>query len=552
MTTLCIIGGGASGVGLAWVLARAQQLGLGGQGWQITLLHDQPALGGHSFSVPVRTAKRSYAIDLGVQMIAPVMYPNLKTQLALPEFAPVALQPVDLKLSAAFPPANGATPYWGNFAAYQNTSLYQQGEGDCATFEKLLASLLRDLWDSGETLEAFLEGHSGRFKDLSFFESYFLDPYMSIMNGYGQALLDKVKLLDVWPLFKYGYARFTREGEGFARFRDGSSSWIEAMADQAKAQLGGSLEIVLGATATALCPGSEGPTVSWNDAGGSHQQGFDAVVSTLDMNGNSALLDNPTNQASGAWAFYAPYVGTVSQDGDDFTNSVWPLEPGFCYLHRDPTLLAPGLPSPPQEVLQFTGTWATQQQPYDITWTFTTYVERNLLGVTDDPEFVDYYLTMYGFDPTKARQQGIDVPVPDPGKVLRSMNWVHGMWLPTFMLPQKEAFANAQGVSRFAKPNPEQRDTRIFFAGNNLTMDSEEGAFVSALALAQYAFGIPSFDCIANGASVESAAAFGELLFFYELMFEMGGAQGGGGLAGWRRHLRQLEQLARVAGRTLG
>jgi hypothetical protein len=157
-------------------------------------------------------------------------------------------------------------------------------------------------------------------------------------------------------------------------------------------------------------------------------------------------------------------------------------------------------------------------------------------GRTDDPEFTDYYLTMYDFDPAKARQQGVDVPVPNQAKVIAPtpMNWVHGMWLPTFMLAQKDAFANVQGVSRFARPNPEQRETRIFFAGNNLTMDSEEGAFVSALALAQYAFGIPSFDCIASGASVEEAAAFAELLFFYELMFEMGGSQRGAGLSCWR------------------
>jgi hypothetical protein len=121
---------------------------------------------------------------------------------------------------------------------------------------KLLASLLRDLWDSGETLEAFLEGHASRFKDLSFFESFFLDPYMSIMNGYGQALLDKVKLLDGWPLFKYGYARFTREGEGFARFRDGSSFWIQAMAEQAQRSAGPTQTARLRSPSTSSSPRS--------------------------------------------------------------------------------------------------------------------------------------------------------------------------------------------------------------------------------------------------------------------------------------------------------
>jgi hypothetical protein len=40
-------------------------------------------------------------------------------------------------------------------------------------------------------------------------------------------------------------------------------------------------------------------------------------------------------------------------------------------------------------------------------------------------------------------------------------------------------------------PYPNQPKTGIFFAGNNLTMDSEEGALGSALVVADYAFDIP-------------------------------------------------------------
>src|SRR5215510_2469784 len=113
--SLCIVGGGASGVALAWCLAKARQLGLPGKQFKITLLHDQPQLSGHSFSVPVTVNGVQHVIDLGVQMIAPSVYPNLNLMLQLPEFLSVHLSDVSLKISCAFPPQGANTPYWGNF-----------------------------------------------------------------------------------------------------------------------------------------------------------------------------------------------------------------------------------------------------------------------------------------------------------------------------------------------------------------------------------------------------------------------------------------------------
>jgi hypothetical protein len=149
-----------------------------------------------------------------------------------------------------------------------------------------------------------------------------------------------------------------------------------------------------------------------------HTEVFDGVVLTTDMEVNGKLLggdDNPLKN------FYAQYVG---QD-------VWDLIPGFCYLHQDPDILAPDTPRPPEETLQFTAYWATQQKPFDLTKSWTTYSYKNLMGVAD-PDF-EYYLTMYGFDPAT------DPSVPTPKKPVdpTPMNWVHGMWLPSFMWNQK-------------------------------------------------------------------------------------------------------------------
>ncbi len=111
-------------------------------------------------------------------------------------------------------------------------------------------------------------------------------------------------------------------------------------------------------------------------------------------------------------------------------------------------------------------------------------IESNLLGITLKDPADEWYLTMYGFDPA---DYGITPPPTIPG---HSFEWVHGMWMPTYMVEQKLAFHMAQSISPFHPPRPGQQKTGIYFAGNNLTMDSEEGALMSALCLAKYAFGV--------------------------------------------------------------
>src|SRR5262245_12286025 len=115
--SICIVGGGATGVALLWLLAKAQKRNPGAHQYEITLLHNDlvkdkygqdqpgiPSLGGHSRSVAVEVNGKEYWIDLGVQMIAPAMYPNLMCMLQLPEFSGVKMARVPLKVSCAFPP----------------------------------------------------------------------------------------------------------------------------------------------------------------------------------------------------------------------------------------------------------------------------------------------------------------------------------------------------------------------------------------------------------------------------------------------------------------
>ena len=180
------------------------------------------------------------------------------------------------------------------------------------------------------------------------------------------------------------------------------------------------------------------------------------------------------------------------------------------------------MPDPLQETLQFTASYATGVSPYDLSATYTTYIERNLLQVPEpDADDFPYLLTMYGYDPTNYAGPPPAPPVPDPAKTLWSSNWIHGMWLPSFMWGQKLAFHAVQGTSPHYAPYRSQPDTSVYFAGNNLTMDSQEGAIGSALVLAEYAFGIPAQQyATASSPSaglVLRASAFFEL--FWNMMF---------------------------------
>ena len=229
------------------------------------------------------------------------------------------------------------------------------------------------------------------------------------------------------------------------------------------------------------------------------------VVSTVDMWTLSKLLVEDAR-----WPFYEKYIGTQTEYG----TTVWDLQPGYCYLHQDRSVLAPGLQHGNLETLQFTASYSgTPDGGYDLATTFTTYIESNLVGVDLQNPDDEWYLTMYGYDPTKV--DGIRVP-SDPHT---SMQWEHGMWLPSFMVGPKLAFHGAQSISAHAKPHAEQQQTGIFFAGNNLTMDSEEGAFVSTMALAEYAFGLDATELVACDDTTTSALAEAEFAVLYELMF---------------------------------
>ena len=187
---VCVIGGGATGVALLWTLAQDKKARAE---WDITLIHNQSKLGGHSLTYSVKHNGKTFDIDIGVQFIAPMLYPNVHEMLQRPEFISrvEVFDYNDLRIACAFPREDGKPMNWGNFPEYQqgeNFQLFnQEMQAESAAFEKAVG---RSIFGSmGESLSTFFKSPPGSFKKPERWVNYFLKPYLSIINGYGAALM---------------------------------------------------------------------------------------------------------------------------------------------------------------------------------------------------------------------------------------------------------------------------------------------------------------------------------------------------------------------------
>jgi hypothetical protein len=510
---VCIIGGGATGVALLWALSQDKKAR---QEWDVTLIHNQPKLGGHSLTYPVPHNGKTFNVDIGVQFIAPMLYPNVHEMLKHPDFksrVPVFNYP-ELKIACAFPRDEHNRPVnWGNFPAYQQGekfALYtQEMEADSGTFQNFIGrSILRS---GNETLSDYFNSQPAGFKDSKKWVNYFLKPYLSIINGYGAALMHETIFGDLFPLFtKFPLPRswglptplgsFTNPGVGWQRFTNGARSWVQAMADVAQTLAPAAIHTSSCAQAVWTDPKTRQVTVQWVGGEGNLQEEvFDKVVLTTDMWTNSILLNNADNQH--LWKkLYKEYIGyglnyedSVSgphpaadklcsyPDPKYGSKPVWDLMWGMCYIHTDSCMLSPDLMDQ-EETLQFNAYYApgTKDGNYNLSKTFTTYIQKNVLS---DPDADGLYLTMYGYIPDPATDK-----VPDPTKVCFQEPWTHGKWTPAFMSGPKGQLHLAQGLGTVSYPG--QSDTNVYFAGNNTVADSEEGALDSAMAMAEYAFNV--------------------------------------------------------------
>lgn len=492
---IAVVGGGAAGCSLAWTLMRPETQGLA----DVTVFHDEEEVGGHSKTIPIwfdGTGKghvassaspapagtQTFPVDIGVQFVCPTLYPNLYKQLAQPELGgAVKLTPhPELRISTSF----GPTINWGNFPAYQTGPRFSPcwdftTRSQAAAFQKDVA------WGpftplDGITFSTQVERYlqvKGVDWTTNFFR-YLLIPYLSIINGYGTGDLLETTFEDLFPIFtklpviqKLGpYAAFTETGKGWDRFTDGASAWVAAMAGYAKTK---GAKILGGRTVLAVYPSSGGKKVTIEHAATADVQAaianpmhpvprtaveFDDVVLTTDMTTNRSILDNPQN---GLYAAQKDYIAA----------SKFALIPGVCYIHQDDECLSPHLRDKKEDG-QFVGSYAMGQTapggndyglPYDLTNAFQTYLMKNILGTP-----YDCHVSMYA-DAAGAKK-------PDPAKVLYTKEWRHGRWVASFFDQAKKELHRIQGLGH------------VWFAGNNTTVDSEEGALVSAMAIADQMF----------------------------------------------------------------
>lgn len=484
-----VVGAGASGCALAWSLMQDDVR----PHVEVTVFHDEDVVGGHSKTIPVwfddtgvghvadaanpaPAGKTTYPVDIGVQFICPTLYPNTYCHLERPEMSAVHLTGhPELKLSGAFSP----TMNWGNFPAYQSGPRFDACYD--ALTQKLASEFQKDMnWapftpldgiSFSTNMERYLQVKNVGW-DTNFFR-YLLIPYLCIINGYGTGDLLETTVEDLFPIFtkipglqdKGPYGDFLEPGKGWDRFTTGATSWCEAMASYATTKgatfqtdtwvmrvhprADGKVVVVTGPTADVMANRAD-PTHAVPET----EHVFDEVVLTTDMTTNRELLDNPDN------ALYAVQKEYIAQDK-------FALIPGVCYIHQDDECLSPDLRDKLEDG-QFVGAYAwspgdTGTNPYGMTYdlgsSFQTYLMKNILGTP-----VDCHVSMYARDDTAKR--------PDPAKVIYRKEWRHGRWVASFFDQAKRELHRIQGVGN------------IWFAGNNTTIDSEEGALISAMVIA--------------------------------------------------------------------
>lgn len=484
-----IVGAGASGCALAWSLTQDEVR----PHVEVTVFHDEDVVGGHSKTIPVwfddageghvadaaspaPPGKTTYPVDIGVQFVCPTLYPNLYEHLQRPEMSSVKLTPhPELKLSGSF----SDTMNWGNFPAYQAGPRFDACY-DAAT-KHLAGEFQEDMKYAPFTpldgikfstnVERYLQV-KGVGWDTSFFR-YLLIPYLSIINGYGTSDLLETTVEDLFPIFVKipglqddgPYGNFLDVGRGWARFTTGATSWCEAMAMYATSKgatvqtdtwvlrvsprADGKVVVVTAPTADVMAHRADPAHVVPET-----EHVFDEVVLTTDMTTNRELLDHPAN------ALYPVQKEYITQDK-------FALIPGVCYIHQDDECLSPHLRDKLEDG-QFVGAYAWDPanagtapygMPYDLGSSFQTYLMRNILGTP-----VDCHVSMYARDDTAKR--------PDPAKVIYKKEWRHGRWVASFFENAKRELHRIQGVGN------------VWFAGNNTTIDSEEGALISAMVIA--------------------------------------------------------------------
>lgn len=451
---ICVVGGGATGLSLLWALYSQKSVG---DRVEVTLLHDYEELGGHSYTYPLTFENdpgQSWPVELGVQFVCPLLYPNLHKMLEQPGFENVHLDTYPaLKIASTF----SESMNWGNFAAYQSGPLFDQCWTPSAKREAerftlaVRRSPLEGTFDM--TLSDYFKGHSYS----EHFKHYILTPYLSILNGYGGSkMMMEAQFEDLFPLFLPDIGggplgSFTQPGTGWERFRNGVKTWVDAMAAFG---LEHGATIKTGCPVLAVWPQTDGTViVEWKPIDGAPQSDtFDRVILTTNMTVNRTLLDNKHNHEF-FLTYQEPYI----------SEELFPLKGGSCYIHTDPNVFPPYMPSERPETVQFTA-YNPSGGELPIAKTYSTYVLQNMVPGLPQPA----YLTMYG-------EAEPDHP---PDQVHFSRKWLHGHFLGSYFYDSAAQVHNAQNT----------QNCGIWFAGNNTTQDSEEGALVSALVIADKMF----------------------------------------------------------------
>lgn len=415
---IAIVGSGISGLGAAWVLHPHAE---------ITVFEKDDRWGGHSFSMPVQTATREVAIDIGVVAIIPMLMPTICALLARPEYAGIDVLAVPFSLFSVWTDKDGASHCWSNDPGHRRIPEVAQTwtrdlQREATRFMMHMAQFPEA--DPLETYETWLprHGYSELFRKCVFAAVRTL---LSIVRREHE----RVPLIaDFITIGNTTMSYFNQTP--FFRFDPCVQAVLDILTRGFVDRIRTEQEVV------GLWPEGEGVALEVRPSGGpAEKQTFDSVIFTGNLAVAPKLLNNSRN----------PHF-----TAQDEVLSLYRSEPAWVYIHRDyeriPAIVPPG---------------TVEVYEHDETSGMAPFVHYDGAAVLDYPEkpiWVTYY------------EERLD---PEPAHLMAEPVLMTHTYQDLDSLIAKTLMHSIQGVGG------------VWYAGACTTNTSMEHAFLSGLEIAR-------------------------------------------------------------------
>ncbi len=418
---IAVVGGGAAGLGAAWMLAQKHD---------VTLYEAETTLGGHAFGHPFPGTDK--CVDMGVMITLPWAYPNLYCMF---QKYGVRTSAAGATLQVSFPDADGTErESWGTDSSLRQTPLFRRIEAQASRFEQMMfevAALPLDM--QTKPISYFLNGsvpgvpHSGGYEHEFMVKG--LCPLLSLFLVTRDCLLET----PAWSLsmmFRFGTISFFSPTT-WRTIDGGTRDYVARLTRSFQSRQ------FLGAKVTSVVRANDSVVVR-DDKGNSER--YEEVVLATGADVALSLLETPTADES-------RLLGSFE------------YEPALAYLHQDPTVFAGDAPG------VFFHYRSENRAPEAKLDGIMTYDMKRAAGL-DLPS------------PTEPEKGPVLVSIVSKE---RDTPFAHTKKIQAF----KHMIPNAAAMKARLDLYEIQGKNRVWFCGDYTTFSSHEDAFVSGMVVAE-------------------------------------------------------------------